>query len=111
MPKTAGILNIVAGALSLIALFLLGMGIMFFSIAETPNTPMPIGPSEIMIIFWVIAVPKIILSILAIIGGIYALKKRVWGLALAGSIAAILSAFILGVASIIFTIMGKDQFE
>lgn len=111
MPKTAGILDIVAGAFSLIALFLLGMGIMFFSIAGASSTPLPIGASEMMVIFWIIAVPKALLSILAIIGGVYALKKRVWGLALAGSIAAIFSAFILGVASIIFTIMSKDQFE
>jgi hypothetical protein len=72
---------------------------------------MPIGASEIMIIFWVIAVPKILISILAIIGGVYALKKKLWGLALAGSIAALLSSFILGIASIIFTIMGKEQFQ
>ena len=83
MPKTSGILNIVAGAFSLLALFLFGMGIMFFSIAGTTNTTMPIGANEIMVIFWVITVPKVLLSILAIIGGVYALKKRAWGLALA----------------------------
>ena len=111
MPKTSGILNIVAGSLSLLALLFFGLGIMFFSIAGTSNTGMPIGINEIMIIFWVITVPKVLLSILAIIGGVYALKKRVWGLALAGSIAAILSAFLMGIASTIFIIMGKDQFQ
>jgi hypothetical protein len=111
MPNTAGILNIIAGAFSLIALLFLGIGIMYFSFAEISNTSMHIGASELMIIFWVIAIPKILISILAIVGGVYALKKKLWGLALAGSIAAVLSSFALGVASIIFTIMGKNQFE
>jgi hypothetical protein len=115
MPKTAGILDIVAGGLSLLGLFMVGIGTMFFSVASSTTMPMipgcPIGLSEMLLIFWVIAIPKGLLSILAIIGGVYALKKRIWGLALAGSIAAIFSSFILGVASLIFTIMGKDQFE
>jgi hypothetical protein len=111
MPKIAGILDIIAGAFGLIGLLMVGLGIMFFSIAETSNTPMPIGAAGIMVIFWGIAIPMLLIDILAIVGGVYALKKRIWGLALAGSIAALFSSFLLGIASIIFTVMGKDQFE
>jgi hypothetical protein len=111
MPKAAGILDIIAGAFGLIGLLVVGLAIMFFTAYEVSNSSMSIGASEMMIIFWGIAVPMILINILAIVGGVYALKKRIWGLALAGSIAALFSSFILGIVSIIFTVMGKDQFE
>ena len=37
-------------------------------------------------------VPSIVLGIIAIVGGIYALRRRRWGLALAGSICALFGA-------------------
>ncbi len=56
--------------------------------------------------------PSIILGIIAIIGGIYALKRRAWGLALAGSICALFGPWaILGILAIIFVILGKDEFR
>ena len=111
MPKTAGILNIVAGAFGLIGLLVAGLAIMFFTASRVSDSSVPIGTAEILTIIWSLAIPMILIDILAIIGGVYALKKRIWGLALAGSIAALLSSLLLGIASIIFTIMGKDQFE
>ena len=35
------------------------------------------------------APPSLVLGIIAILGGIYALRRRIWGLALAGSICAL----------------------
>jgi hypothetical protein len=46
-----------------------------------------------------------------IIGGVLALQRMKWGWALTGSIIAILGAFPLGVASTIFVVMAKDEFE
>ena len=48
-----------------------------------------------------------------IVGGIFALRRRVWGLALAGAICAFLvpAGFILGILAIIFVAMGKREFE
>jgi hypothetical protein len=34
----------------------------------------------------IMGIPMIILGVVAIVGGIYALKRRIWGLALTGSI-------------------------
>ena len=50
---------------------------------------------------------------IAIVGGIYATKRRVWGLALAGAIHALLvhPPFILGILAIVFISMGKEEFE
>ena len=59
-----------------------------------------------------IGAPIIVLGIIAIVGGSCALRRRVWGLALAGSICAFLGpATILGILAIIFVSMGKGEFE
>jgi tetratricopeptide (TPR) repeat protein len=56
--------------------------------------------------FILLALPLIILLIIvgtvAIVGGIYALRRKNWGLALAGSILTLLSSVVLGIYGIIF---------
>ncbi len=46
----------------------------------------------------------------AVVGGIYALKRRLWGFALAGTILATICSTPLGVLAIIFVLMGKREF-
>ncbi len=61
----------------------------------------------------------IIIGIVAIMGGVLALKRRRWGLALAGSICAFFSFFFipvflnvpLAIAAIVLVVMGKREFE
>jgi hypothetical protein len=60
----------------------------------------------------------IILSIIAIVGGVFAIRKRAWGFALAAAIcgfvvglALIAPAIILGVPAIVFTVLAKGQFQ
>ncbi len=52
-----------------------------------------------------------LLGILAIVGGVYALKRKIWGLALAGSIAAIFGSFPLGIAGLVLTVLSRNEFE
>ena len=52
-----------------------------------------------------------VLGILAIVGGVYALRRKIWGLALAGSIAAIFGSFPLGIAAVVLTALSKKEFE
>jgi hypothetical protein len=108
-PTAAGVLSIIAGAGGII------MGIVFAVlgdiIVDIRDTTYGIevlrlsssGVSSIILG---------ILGIIAIVGGIYALRRRVWGLALAGSIFAILSPVgLLGLLAIIFVILGKGEFK
>jgi len=97
-PTTAGILSIIAGALQVI------MGIVIAGVCS-------IG--WFFGIGWLSAIgaPLVILGIIAIVGGIYALKRKIWGLALAGSICALFGFTILGILAIIFVIMGKGEFD
>lgn len=53
----------------------------------------------------------IVFSGLALAGGILALKKKLWGLALAGSIVSIFVFFPCGIPAVVFTAMGRQEFN
>jgi len=113
-PMVAGILSIVAGALSAILWFLLILGILMFAISSrASNFDITIdAPGNIvMLLLILMSVPFLAICILSIVGGIYALKHKIWGLALAGSIAAIIISWPLGVAATVFTAISKNEFE
>jgi hypothetical protein len=50
-------------------------------------------------------------SVLQLIGGIFALQSRKWGLALTGSILSLFPSILLGILAIIFTGLTKKEFE
>jgi hypothetical protein len=102
-PPTAGILSIVAGALGLIGGLVVGViGGTFAGIEGIPGVGAMLAA---------IAIPLIIIGIVAIVGGYYALKRRIWGLALAGTICALFCVWFLGIPAIIFVILGKSEFS
>ena len=114
MPKTAGILDIVAGSLGIIISGILVLvGALFPYLATSGPAEFHDFPTQLFVI-WMIgwAMFLVVAGILAIVGGIYALRRKKWGLALAGSIAALLTgSWLLGIPAIVFTIMGKNLFE
>jgi len=107
MPLVAGILDLVAGIPALIfGIFLAaGLGIFGALIGGFGGVP---GVGAIL---GAIAVPVIIFAIIAIVGGVFAIRRRTWWLALAGSISALLCAWIFGIPAIVFTVMGKKHFK
>lgn len=113
MPKVAGILDIVAGAFALFIVLICALWFALFSYFMCSDTPryhdFPASFMAIFMIPW--AIFMLAAGILAIIGGIYALRKKKWGLALAGSIGALFGSSPLGVAAIIFTALSKNEFE
>ena len=113
MPKAAGILDIVAGSLGILISLVMGLWFAFFSyFISVPSTEFEDFPMRLMMLFMIPwAIFMLIAGILAIVGGINALKGKKWGLALAGSIGALFSQLALGVVAVIFTVMGKEQFE
>ncbi len=117
-PIVAGILNIVGGALRILGSIAVLIGIMFFIPVATSVGPGPVPemerwliPGVLEIILVIAAVFLLIVGILPIIGGIYALQRKKWGLALAGSIVAIFGSSIMGILATIFIAMAKDEFE
>lgn len=98
-PTVAGILAIIAGALEVI----IGIAIAAFG---------GIGWFFGMVLVSAIGGPLIVFGIIAIVGGIYALRREVWGLALAGSICALVGPWgLLGLLAIIFVSLGKREFK
>ena len=100
MPIAAGILSIIAGFLGFF------LGIFLATIMEA--TWWEEGAFGFGLFF---GVPIIIFGIIAIVGGVYALRRRIWGLALAGSICAFLGAWFLGIPAIILIALSKKEFK
>jgi hypothetical protein len=115
-PTVAGILNIISGVLSafgvigiIIVLIALGSGPLLWGFVPDAQFPFLIGVVQtVLIIFAVLGVAE---SILPIMGGVYALQRKKWGWALAGSITAILGSFVLGIVAIILVALAKEEFE
>jgi hypothetical protein len=104
----AGILTIVAGVFGL-----RGLSRLVIISRVHPRTP-GIAPHMFNFIgafHLPIAIILGLLGALAIVGGIYALKRKIWGLALAGSIAAIFGSMPLGIAGLVLTVLSKKEFE
>ena len=134
MLRAAGILCIIAGVPIVVI-----PGILVALSVGALITPTPHGDVSVLLpIFF--GTPAIILGTFAIVGGICALRRRIWGLALAGSIAALIApvipmavllviaswparspvifAILLssplgipGILAIIFVIKGKGEFK
>jgi hypothetical protein len=104
-PTTAGVLGILAGAIAVI------MGLVVAVAGGILGTVLGVFVPFIGgAVAGIFAIP-VILGIVAIIGGVYAVKRRSWGFALAGSICALFCVFFLGIPAIIFVILGKPEFS
>ena len=118
MTKAAGALNVISGATHLLgAIFILIFGwlgdgifnILWYGMVGTPLTPITQPMAQEL--QDTVSIPVIILSILAIIAGIYAVKGKYWRLALAGSICGTLLTWFLGLPAIILAIISKNKFQ
>jgi len=108
-PIVGGILSIIAGVLGVT------IGTAVFAM-EALITVLPVTPETLASLVWIFGTGLIVLGIVAIIGGIHALRRRNWGLALAGCICSLLCVFpllpavILGILAIIFVAISRREF-
>ena len=108
-PTAAGVLNVIAGVFGFVGGLVL---IIFGSASGAFLDYFGFGVFQWVPVTLILAtgIPLLILGILALIGGIYALRRKVWGLALAGSIATVLFSQLLGILAIIFVALSEDEF-
>lgn len=122
MPVVAGLLDIVSGAMGVIAGLCISLR-MFAARAlqdaagvaprvsphagNFPQMPHMFFPG-LGIAF---GITLLVIGVLAIIGGVYALKLKAWGLALAGSIGAVITGPVIGLLALIFTVLGREDFR
>jgi hypothetical protein len=108
-PVVAGILAIVGGFST--AGWLLGVYVLvaiFSSLGDRPFNPSSaLGLLGLAVVCVLLALP-----VLAVAGGISAIQRKRWSLALAGSITSCFNPlWFLGIAAIIFTVLSAEEFE
>lgn len=102
LPTLAGILSIVAGAIELLGgMAIGGVGALLTTFMRMPGLGAFIG------------FPLMAVGIVAIIGGICSIRRRVWGLALAGAICSLFLPHItvLGIVAIVFVAISRREFR
>jgi len=114
-PTVAGILEIIDGVFSiLVSLGLLIGGVVvstragWAGINERDFEPFTAGAVGAILI--VVSIVVLALAILELFGGISALQRKRWGLAVAGSIAAAIPGNVMGILALIFLAMSNDEF-
>ena len=121
-PRIAGILLIIAGILALvywIQFLLLDITILesYIDIDQLQKFDPTITIEQIVEILNTCAVIGCVISIFPIMGGILAIKKKLWGISLVGSIIGIFTlgiiftSSILSLISLILLIISKKEFQ
>jgi hypothetical protein len=104
----AGVVTLVIGGIDVLAFF--SDASRFMRYVEEQIYPVTLDFFVAMLI--VAAVIFAVVAVLAILGGISALERKRWGLALAGSIVAIFGPWWpIGITAVVFTALGRDEFK
>jgi hypothetical protein len=105
-PTVAGILNIIVGSLCLLGV----LGLVIAAVAIVPLNVVSDLPFAVSVLLVIIAIPLAAVGSLSLVGGVFSLQRRMWGWALAGSIATLLVSNVFGIVSLILTALSKDEF-
>jgi hypothetical protein len=114
MPTAGGVLSIVAGSAGLIlSVFLLVFGNIigssvlrdFFPSTAWQHWGWP------FVIVGIFSLFSIVIDIIAIMGGIFAIQRKHWGWALAGGICAIIASRALGIVGLVFVALSRKDFK
>ena len=103
LPTIAGVFNIIIGSLNLIGI--IGCGIAIIVISNATGADLVVIP-----ILWSVIAGLIILGLPSLIGGVYALQRKNWAMALIGSIASFLIWNIIGLVPLILIIISREEF-
>jgi hypothetical protein len=114
--KIGGILSIISGAFGVLSILMYILIIIMVVYASRTGSysHFPYTSETLFIVYIVYGIMGLVtslLGILAIIGGVFALKGKYWGWSLAGAIAATITFFPCGIASIIFIAKSQAEFK
>lgn len=108
MPTTGGILTIICGSVNI----LIAITFFIISVSCTPGGLRHLAPSAMQTTLFFASLIILTIGIVTVTGGVKALHRYSWGLALAGSILSIFNFFwFLGVASVVFIAMSRKEFS
>ncbi len=116
-PTVAGVLCVISGAVGFTSFFVLGLALFILGrpLSFIPGIPdlLPVLATNLLLFLAIISITA---GGLSLVGGIFAARRKKWGLALTGSIAAVLAAIPffgplpVGVAAILLVALSKDEF-
>jgi putative membrane protein len=106
IPIIAGVMNIIIGSINLLGV--IGVGI---AIAVIWSDQYWVDWTALTVL-WIVLVVLLIFGLPSLIGGIYAIQRKNWAIALIGSIASLITWFwgLIGLVPIILVILSKDEF-
>jgi hypothetical protein len=112
-PLVTGVLSIVSGVFGIFTGVALVLFAVFFMNIESFTVTAPHDfPFDILQAVWMVwGIIILVLAVLAIIGGIYAIQRKLWGLALAGAIVSMLVFLPTGIAAVVFVGLSRREFE
>jgi membrane protease YdiL (CAAX protease family) len=109
-PTAAGILCIIAAviciAFAILAVLFIGVFQLLWIFGASPGQELP-GTGHVNGIL----IGGGIVSMIAIAGAVCSFKRKLWGLALAGSICALVGFVVLGVLAIVFISSSRSEFK
>ena len=105
-PVKGGILTLLAAAMAIFGAMNYAVG--FF---DQPGIGKGDIPPFVPSIIFGVPLMSIVVGVLAIAGGIFAIRRKRWKWALAGAIAGALSLLPLGIAAIVLIAMSRDEFD
>ena len=106
-PLIGGILAMISGGLGILGIMNYWIGLGETGSGFGKGDIPPFVPS----IIFGMPISSLIIAILAIAGGVFALMRKKWPLSLASAIAAALSLILLGIPAIILIALSKDEFS
>jgi hypothetical protein len=110
--QVAGILSIVSGVFGLLGA---GSMVLVIRLVQAALEMDPTFPYEfqgiLSLMYGTFGVVLALLGVLGIVGGVYAIQKKYWGLGLAGAIAGIFTFFPCGIAAIVIIALAKPEFN
>lgn len=116
--KLGGILSIVAGSIGIFGMLILVALAVFMAVMPgLVDNGFYNQDDESRIVFIVLAVVYgvmglggILVGVMAIVGGVFAMQKRRWAWSLAGAIAGNVLFPLCGIPAVIFVCLGKNEF-
>jgi hypothetical protein len=108
-PVVAGVLNIVSGSLGLMGAL---AGFLIFVVLDIGIDDYSlVFPEFITAFILTIVITISLFSLLVLVSGLYALERKYWGLALAGSIVAVFGFTLLGIPALVLIALSRDEFD
>lgn len=109
----AGILSIISGVFGVLWLGWAILMVYMFNTMSQWGMPYSSGPPEALMVVMTVMYTSIgvfltLLGVLAIVGGVFSLKKKRWPVALAGTIAGTITFFPCGIPAIVLVSMAKQ---